>query len=791
MDAVWIRFRAEVRQRWRALVALVLLAGIPGGIAIAAASGAARTDSVIDRLAARTRPPLIYLPTYFQETKLAFDDVAQLPVVSEAFVFHGYGGTAGGKGNIEIGAPVGTALGPERTHLLEGRVPRSDRADEATINYKAEQVHHWKVGDVLDVSLAGRGSSFFGGESVPGPTVRTTIVGITADVGDFVGIAEPGLSYGTAFSRMYDQQLESADLFVFSLKRGGEDVQAFNDALFKLTGGNGLIYVDGRSGLNQIRRVFRLNGAALWVLGVAVSLVSALIFAQASARQALLQSSEDRSLFALGMTRPDLVRIAVARAGTIAAGAAALAAVIAAALSPIFPLGTPHFAEPSPGLSLPAATFGVGVGSLAILVFAIAVVSGYLATRAAVDSRADRPAQPSAVVRLMRVLTRRPAPTVGARFALEPGRGTTAVPVRTSLTAIVTGIVALVAALTAGASMRHLLNSPALYGWNWDHAVPGDFSTGSQDLKDLVADPAVAAASVGTGGQGLPFRIDYRSWTASTNGITVDRVKGHLGPKLLAGRVPTGVNEIALGPKTLEALRARIGSEVRVGVIGKPRSASLPRTVVGELVLPFDDDVTGIGEGLWATYEAVHPLDEKIPREAALIRFAPGVDQVAAAARLSKRFPSEEEEFNQFTPRTIQSMQRMAGLAVALAVMLALLAAGTLAHMLTTSIRRRRRDLAILRTMGFSSGQVRSAVGWQAIVFVAVGLAIAIPLGIVVGRWTWRVIARYAGFAAVPIVPALQIVIVIVSALAAAILLAALPARSAARTRPALVLRTE
>jgi len=133
----------------------------------------------------------------------------------------------------------------------------------------------------------------------------------------------------------------------------------------------------------------------------------------------------------------------------------------------------------------------------------------------------------------------------------------------------------------------------------------------------------------------------------------------------------------------------------------------------------------------------------------------------------------------------------MSNLPVALAAMLAALAAGTLAHMLTTSIRRRRRDLAILKVIGFSRGQVRSAVGWQATVFVAVALAISIPLGIVVGRWTWRLIAGYGGFAGEPKVPALEIGAVALVALVAAALLATLPARAAARTPPALVLRTE
>jgi ABC-type lipoprotein release transport system permease subunit len=122
---------------------------------------------------------------------------------------------------------------------------------------------------------------------------------------------------------------------------------------------------------------------------------------------------------------------------------------------------------------------------------------------------------------------------------------------------------------------------------------------------------------------------------------------------------------------------------------------------------------------------------------------------------------------------------------------LAALAAVTLAHMLTSSIRRRRRDLAILKTLGLGTGQLRAAVAWQATVFTPTALVIAVPLGVVAGRWLWNVIARYGGFAPAAIVPAAEFGIVCGGSLLVAALIAAWPARAAAKTEPALVLRTE
>jgi hypothetical protein len=51
--ALWAR--ADVRSRWRALVALGLLAGLTAGVALAALAGARRTDTALDRLRHETR----------------------------------------------------------------------------------------------------------------------------------------------------------------------------------------------------------------------------------------------------------------------------------------------------------------------------------------------------------------------------------------------------------------------------------------------------------------------------------------------------------------------------------------------------------------------------------------------------------------------------------------------------------------------------------------------------------------------------------------------------------------
>jgi putative ABC transport system permease protein len=781
MGAIWVRMRAEVRSRWRALVVLSLLAGLPAGVAIASASGASRTDTVIDRLVAATKPPLVYMIPALSETPPRFEDVARLPNVSEAILLHGYDDVTRGE-ELEIIAPVGLEIPANRSHLISGRRPRAGSADEAIVNFHAADQFRWKIGDVVPMTLAATGSDLFGdGERRPGPSVRAKIVGIYADTGDFVGVAGSGMQFGPGFDRTYSSTAASFDFYVFSLRHGAADIAAFEEHVLKLTGGELPIGAYGDAGIGQIRRTFHVQAAAMWLLCILISLVAGFIFAQSFVRQTLLESNEHSVLRALGMRRWDLRMHTAIRGAIVAIAAVGIAAIVGALLSYFTPLGTPRLAEPRPGLWIPARIYGVGLAAVIVAVLMLAVPPSWIAAGAVKgEARAARE-RPSSIARFVGVMTGRPGPAVGARFALEPGRGASAVPIRSSLATSITGIVALMAALIVAASLSHLLVTPSLYGWNWDALIPGSFEAGSADIRDLMSDPAVAEISLGSGDSG------FRVGKLITAGIAAERVKGDIEPTLLSGRAPGAADEVALGPKIAQALHLRLGNSVVVGY--RTAEGTQRMRLVGEVVLPFDDDTTTVGEGLWMTLAGLRAINPGAEANTAAVRLAPGVARKATIARLTNRFPGEA--LSGEVPQTVNNFGRMSNLPTVLASLLAALAAATLAHMLATSIRRRRRDLAILKTFGFSRRQVRSAVEWQAAIFTAVALAIAIPLGIVVGRWIWTLIARYGGFAPDPTVPTPPIALTALGALAVAVVLAMLPARSAARTKPALVLRSE
>jgi ABC-type antimicrobial peptide transport system permease subunit len=106
-------------------------------------------------------------------------------------------------------------------------------------------------------------------------------------------------------------------------------------------------------------------------------------------------------------------------------------------------------------------------------------------------------------------------------------------------------------------------------------------------------------------------------------------------------------------------------------------------------------------------------------------------------------------------------------------------------------VRRRRRDLALLKTLGFARSQVLGVVAWEASTFAAVALLIGLPIGIVTGRWAWAYFANAAGTPADATVPFTALLLTIPVTLLLANLIAAWPGWKAARVRPAAVLRTE
>jgi ABC-type lipoprotein release transport system permease subunit len=396
---------------------------------------------------------------------------------------------------------------------------------------------------------------------------------------------------------------------------------------------------------------------------------------------------------------------------------------------------------------------------------------------------------------------RLPAPAlIGIRHAFERGRD--GQPVGTALLGMVMAVAALCATGVFGASLTHLLSSPALYGAPFQAYFANDGEPGSQAkvngplLKSLQEDRAMKQITVGAF-----VEVNVNGKHVRTIAMTPVR-----GPALLSaldGRLPRGDRDIMLGVATMRATGARVGGTVRVTVTdpdGKPHVASF--RVIGRASL--NAGTGGLGNGAVMTTSAfvnaqcpAGPNKRSACRNSVknglptvvLVRAAPGAAGNAALARHAGKYPTLT--YLPAEPAVLVNFGESVNFPLLFAVALSLFGAATLLHLLLVSVARRRVEASLLKALGFVRRQVAAAVCWQATVVALVGIAVGAPLGIATGKVLWRVFATNFGVVPVAVVEPVLIAALAAGVLAGANLLAAVPALLAARSQPARLLRAE
>ena len=110
-------------------------------------------------------------------------------------------------------------------------------------------------------------------------------------------------------------------------------------------------------------------------------------------------------------------------------------------------------------------------------------------------------------------------------------------------------------------SLQQLLDTPHLYGWNWDAktGAPALPDIGAALTPALVDLPSVEAMAAGTVSQ-----VEIHGKHVDV--LAVDDVIGHVGPTVLEGRTPRNENEVLVGTKTLELADAKVGDHIGVEV---------------------------------------------------------------------------------------------------------------------------------------------------------------------------------------------------------------------------------
>jgi predicted lysophospholipase L1 biosynthesis ABC-type transport system permease subunit len=269
----------------------------------------------------------------------------------------------------------------------------------------------------------------------------------------------------------------------------------------------------------------------------------------------------------------------------------------------------------------------------------------------------------------------------------------------------------------------------------------------------------------------------------------IDTLRGSDDLEIVSGRAPTEPDEVALGAVTLRDAHKHIGDTVSV----HGDRATRPFKIVGQVVLPSITEPQPLADGAAFTKVGLSPLLVKGHDEThyLLVRYAPGADvgAIKRALRTDKRVRILSGSRQQ--PTEIARLQQINWFPAILATLLATLALVAVGHTLVSGVRRRRRELALYKTIGFDHRQVGATVAWQASTIAVVGVVVGIPIGLIVGRLVWRAVADSLGVAQFTTTPVWAIVLTAAAALVLANVVAFLPGRAAARTRPAVALRAE
>jgi hypothetical protein len=845
----WYRLRATLRRRIGGYLSLAVLVGLIAGIALASVTAARRTESSYPDYLASTHPSSLIIqpnadlnaPSAAQADQIYLDmlnHLRHLPHVTGLATADAVNATmltrSGGWGPVLftqvqlVASRDGMFTRQDRLTVTAGHP--AVRADQVVATTRAAADLHLHVGSRLRLGVWQQVGPEGGGLPPFYRKLNLTVTGIgvvsTQIVQDDIDASRTGFLIGTpALDREFMPCCTGTSYIGLRVAGGARNDAAVDQDYLNLAPS---IYGTGSSQLLQLLQVYNTSAIeaeaqraiypeaiALGVFGLIAGLAALIIGAQSVSRQLRAATDDAGTLRALGAGPAATTADGVLGVLAAVVAGALLAIAVAVALSPFSLFGPVRQAQPGRGVYLDWTVLGLGALALVLVLGGVAVAIGYRQAPHRATARQQTAERGSALVRAGLGAGLGAAGVAGLRFALEPGQGRTAVPVRSVLAGAVLAVTVVAATLTFGASLSYLIARPALYGWNFSYALYSTDGWGpfpAAKVTPLLNHDKQIAAS--TGVYFLTVQIDGQTVPA-----ILSPPRPAIGPQVLDGKGLDGPRDVVLGPATLAALHKKIGDQVTVRLGPVIRKATL--TISGTAALPALGDTLGVhpslstGAILPVSVVSAAALADAGPDSgpnAILVRLRPGVSQAAGLRSLQEI----TDYYNKFVrspqviaaasttalelvadvlpvqrPAEIVNYKSMGTMPVILAGGVAGGAVAALGLALVTSVRRRQRDLALLKTLGFTRRQLAATVVWQSTVVAIVGLVIGVPLGIAAGRWMWLLFAHALSAVPEPVVPAGSVALAAVAALVLANLVAALPGRSAARTPAALLLRAE
>jgi ABC-type lipoprotein release transport system permease subunit len=781
--------RSDLRARAVSLVVLGVLAGVTIGLAAAAFDGARRTDTALPRLQERTNASdAVVFATQTNTLNPDWSKLEQRPEVAQIIRWGLAFGNVDGEEEGVLFVPMDDVWlnKVDRPIVVSGRMFDPQAPDEVVVSDDAPPYADGTpvtVGSTFPFTPMTQNAVF--GEPTTGPSLDVRVVGIVHTPLSYVFTGGAFLSPG--FLATYGDTAFVAENAVVQLRHPEADIGALRrDASADVADGVPVLdfHVTGR----RVTATTDVEGAMLRLLAAIVALAGVAFVGQALARSAATIGGDAPALRALGMTRRELVSAAlwphVVTAG-VAVVTTALTAIIA---SRWFPVGLAASVDPDRGIQVNVVLV-IGAALLAALVtLGVAALGSWRAAR----SSAERTPRHGLWLGLLPI-ARPVALRVGARMGLESGgtgRRGSAWPALVGAVAAVTGVVAIV---TVNHGLTDAVGHPEVAGVAWDASVVPEqddlsITTGVKPaLLDTVRrQPGVAAVGtvaryVGQIGElGVPvFAVTDPAEGASVHLVT------------LSGRAPRTDDEIVLGPSTARDLGVKVGDSVN---LADGRSAE----VVGLGLFPSDvhaqfDEGAQVSMKRWSGLAAqmYDPENDEIEMLIA-VRFADRghldtqIDALATALSSTVRYVIPVDQ-----PYELTNLHNVRTLPTVLAIFLAVLGAIAIGHALFSSVYRRRRDFAVMQSLGVTRSGVRAMIAAHATVVGIVGLLVGVPIGLIAGRAGWQAITDRVPLTFRSPLTAIAVVVVIPIALIAANLLAIIPARRASKAKPALVLRSE
>ena len=791
MNVVLLLWRTRLRSSWRAAIVLVVLIGLGGSVTLAVAAGARRTASANDGIleASNASEVATFLLPIEDPEKMG-NLLRSVSGVSAVELWIGFRGRLQGVDPASISAIYGWwSERPvvDRPTITSGRFPSG--AHEALLNEAAATRSGLRLGSRLQIALADTSFSDF-------KTVELEIVG-TGLFPDEVLEDELGATSGLWFSKALTEQLFDRHHYVsgrLALTEG--DDAAAEASLARLTGGQAVVDERRDDDRDRVQEALR---PLLWALAGLSGLAggtTVLVAAQSLSRTLRRRRGDDQSLTSMGCTTRQLITADLLYAASVGACGVVVAVALAGAASTLFPVGPPGRVDSVGGIDFDS--FALGAGGV-VLWSVILILVGASSWR--------RRARPGAAVpgRAPGLLGARPASSTGLRM-LTGRRGTVSTTV-----GICIALAAVIATLTFTGSLGHLVNEPALSGMGWDIIAREGYTA--------IDIPQVRAAALSPGGtleRGEQPEAPVQRLTGlglvdgDLNGVKTPiaafrSILGDPWPPIVAGRAPTSTSEILVGRATLQALRLRIGDEVNVSLREIANSPARPTrartfTIVGSAVTPavslFGSANPRLDSGALFLQEAYDEIFGE-PMSSDLVLFdlgRPGAEP-SVIGRFPEGLPDElgtpTEWFTSAVPAEVSQAQEARTVIWFAVGALAVAVVASIAHTLLGFVRQRRRDFAVLKALGFTRSQIRTAVLTQSGAILAVALIAALPLGTAAGRWLWIAFAEGIGVVVEPAVPLLLLAGCAVLSILAVQGAALIPASLARRTLPGQALHGE